>query len=65
MQRRHFKQATSFQDRIDSFAEEAGEQASRLPPGKEQEDMLRKARRADTASHLNEWVSSPGLQPPK
>jgi len=31
----------------------------------EQEDLLRKARQADTAFHMDEWLSSPGLQPPK
>jgi hypothetical protein len=27
--------------------------------------LLRRARQAETASHINDWVSSPGLQPPK
>jgi hypothetical protein len=26
---------------------------------------LRRARQAETASHINEWLTSPGLQPPK
>jgi hypothetical protein len=26
---------------------------------------LRRARQAETASHINEWVRSPGLQAPK
>ena len=26
---------------------------------------LRRARQADTASHLDEWINSAGLQPPK
>ena len=30
-----------------------------------QELLLRRARQAETASRVNEWVSSPGLQPPK
>jgi hypothetical protein len=35
------------------------------PPGKEREELLRKARQAETASRIDEWLSSPGLQPPK
>jgi hypothetical protein len=27
--------------------------------------LLRKARQAKTALHINDWLSSPGLQPPK
>ena len=27
--------------------------------------QLRKARQAETASRINEWLSSPGLQPPE
>jgi hypothetical protein len=27
--------------------------------------LIRRARQAETALHLNEWVNSPGLQPPK
>jgi hypothetical protein len=26
---------------------------------------LRRARQAETASHINEWLNSPGPQPPK
>ena len=27
--------------------------------------FVRRARQAETASHINNWLSSPGLQPPK
>jgi hypothetical protein len=27
--------------------------------------LLRKARQAETAAHVDEWLSPPGLQPPK
>jgi hypothetical protein len=53
------------QDRLVKFGTDAREKALRLPPGQEQEDMLRKARLADTASHLDGWISSLELQPPK
>lgn len=64
-QRRRFKQKLSFQERLASFATDARRTASLLPPGAEKDELLRKARQADTAAHLNEWASSPGLQAPK
>jgi hypothetical protein len=63
--RRRFKQSISFHDRLASFAQDARDEAARLPPGNERDDMLRRARQADTAAHLDEWANSPGLQPPK
>jgi hypothetical protein len=46
------------------YAESLKRQAAETPYGKERHDLMRKARQLDTASHLNEWVSSPALQPP-
>ena len=63
--RRHFKQSLSLRDRLAAFANAAREKADQLPPGPEQNDLRRKASQADTASHLTEWLNSPGLQPPK
>jgi hypothetical protein len=40
------------------------EEAKKLPHGPEREILLRKARQAETGSHLSEWLRSPGLQPP-
>jgi hypothetical protein len=34
-----------------------------LPPGPERDTALRKIRQAETASRLNSWASSPGIQP--
>jgi hypothetical protein len=63
--RRRFKQTTSLKDRLASFANEVREKARQLRPGPEQDALLKKARQADTASDLDEWANSPGLQPPK
>jgi hypothetical protein len=62
LKRGRFKQSEPLQDRLMKFAKEAREKASRLPPGPEQEDMLRKARQADTAFHMDDWLSSQELQ---
>jgi hypothetical protein len=63
--RRRFKQQVPFQDRLAAWAKEVREQAKTLPPGPEREALLKKASQADTASHLQDWASSAGLQPPK
>jgi hypothetical protein len=63
--RRRLKQAQSLKDRLASFAKDARKRADDLPSGATKDDLLRKARQADTASHLDEWCNSPGLQPPK
>jgi hypothetical protein len=64
-ERRRFKQTISLKDRLASFAKEVRDRASQLRPGPEQDALLKKARQADTASHLNDWTNSPGLEPPK
>jgi hypothetical protein len=46
-------------------SEEAKCEAEKLPYGAEREALERKARQLEIACHLNQWVSSPGLQPPK
>jgi len=65
MKRRRVKQTQSLQDRLATWAEEVREQAARLPPGPERDTLLKKLRQADTASHLEDWANSPGLQPPR
>jgi hypothetical protein len=62
---RRVKQKMSLKDRLASFAEVTREKAGRLRPGKEQDDMLMRARHADTAAHIDDWANSPGLQSPK
>ena len=62
--RRRVKQTTSLKDRLNLFATEMREKASRLPPN-ERDALLKQARLVDTASHLNDWINSPGLQPPE
>jgi hypothetical protein len=55
----------SLKDKLAAFAEATREKASALPPGLKQRDMLQKARQAETAAHMDEWLNSPGLQSPK
>jgi hypothetical protein len=65
LKRRRIPQTDSLKDRLASFAEDVRQKASRLPPGHEKDQMLRKARQADTAAHLNDWANSPGLRAPE
>jgi phage protein D len=59
------KNVTSTTERLLAAAAEARKQASLLRPGIERQNLLRKAREAEAAVHMNEWLTSPGLQPPK
>jgi hypothetical protein len=65
LKRHRVKQALSLQDRLAAFAEDARKKASDLPAGQERDELLKKAGRADTASHISAWANSPGLQAPK
>jgi hypothetical protein len=65
MQRRRFKNILTFPDRLANEAERLREKAKTKPPGPERDALLRKARQADIAAHMDKWLSSPGLQPPK
>jgi hypothetical protein len=66
MERRaHSKQIESLEARLAAEAARLRHQAKALPPGLQREELLRKARQAETGSHLTEWLTSPGLQPPE
>lgn len=62
--RRRFKQQLTLQDRLAAWSNVVMEQAAQMPPGPERDALLKKARQADVANHLDEWAKSPGLQPP-
>ena len=64
MQRRRFKQTQSLEERLAEQAKRLREEAKLLPPGALREEILRKARQAEIGSHVSEWLTSPGLQPP-
>jgi hypothetical protein len=64
MKRFRFKQDKALGEQLIREARLAREKADQLPSGEEREGLLKKARRADTTAHINEWADSPGLQPP-
>jgi hypothetical protein len=55
----------SFEDRLTYEAYRLKEQAKDVPPGPRRDDLLRKARQAETAAHISAWLTSPGLAAPK
>jgi hypothetical protein len=65
MGRKRIKQTETFDKRLAEQAQRLKDQAARMPFGKDRDDLLRRARQAETASHVNEWLSSTGLASPK
>ena len=63
--RRRFKQTLTFFERCSEEAERLRREAKKFPPGREREELENKARQAETAAHIEDWLRSPGLQPPK
>lgn len=64
MKRLRFKQDKTVGERLIKEARLAREKAEQLPPGAEREALLKKARQADLAGHIDEWLNSPGLKTP-
>ena len=64
--RRRVKHIETFEERLAQEAIKFKEAADKQHIGSmARELLLRRARQAETASHINQWLSSPGLQPPK
>jgi hypothetical protein len=64
-QRRRSSQIYTFQQHLAEEAERFKKAAEQAPAGMARELLLRRARQAETASRVNDWIRSPGLQPPK
>jgi hypothetical protein len=63
--RKRVKHATSFEARLAEESKKFKEAAEQQPHGSlARELLLRRARQAETASHMSRWLKSPGLQPP-
>lgn len=62
--RRRFRQTDPLDKRLSQEAERLRREARNMPPGVEREQVVRKARQAETAAHMSEWLNSPGLKAP-
>ena len=64
-QRRHYTQPGILEQRLaDEAYQLLRELAKLLPPGAVREATIRRARQAETGSHLGDWLRSPGLKDP-
>jgi hypothetical protein len=59
------KTTSTFEGQLAKEAIEFKEAAEKQPPGSvAREQLLRRARQAETGSHIQEWLESPGLRSP-
>ena len=63
MQRRRSVPHT-FEENIAAEKAKLEAQIAQLKPGPEMDAVLKKIRQLEAASHMSEWLSSPGLQAP-
>jgi hypothetical protein len=64
MQRRR-SSPHSFEGQIAAEKKRLEEQISRTPHGPQRAALIKKIRQLDTASHMSDWLHSPGLRPPE
>jgi hypothetical protein len=64
MERRRLKQTSPLDQRLEEQAKRLRKEAQGTPPGVERDKLIRRARQAETAAHIQQWLSFPGLQPP-
>jgi hypothetical protein len=64
MERRSFNKTQSLEERLAEEAKRLRAEAKLLPPGAIRDEMIRRARQAETGSHISEWLRSPGLRSP-
>jgi hypothetical protein len=65
MERRSFKPSAPLDQRLEEQAKRLRREAKGTPPEVERDKFIRLARQAETAAHIQEWLSSPGLQAPR
>jgi hypothetical protein len=65
MLRRRFKQLYSLKERLENEVTKLRQEADDTPPGVKRDLLLRRARHAEAAAHMDEWLNSPGLRAPQ
>jgi hypothetical protein len=55
----------SFIDRVAQTKQRLEAEIAEARPGPARQGLEKKLRQLDVASHLNEWLTSPGLQSPR
>jgi hypothetical protein len=46
------------------MAEKCAREADRMPPSAERDELLRKVKLFESYAKMDNWIASPGLQPP-
>jgi hypothetical protein len=62
--RRRFKQRLTLEERLLEDIAQLREQARNMKPGVALDQVLRRIRQNETASHMSEWLASPGMRAP-
>ena len=65
MQGRRLNQTKPLDQRLDDRAKRLRQEAKGTPPGVAREILIRRARQAETAAQMQQWIFSPALRPPK
>jgi hypothetical protein len=65
LQQRRFKELAPLDQRLAEEAERLRKEARGTPRGVEREKLIRRARQAETAARMHEWMMSPGLKAPR
>ena len=64
-QRRRYNHTQIFEQLLAEEAARFRKAAEETPPGFARELLMKRARQAETASHMSDWLRSSGLQHPK
>jgi hypothetical protein len=64
-QRRNFEQFAPLNQHLEEQAKRLRKEAKGTPPGVKREKLIRLARQAETASRIQQWITSPGLRAPQ
>jgi hypothetical protein len=65
MPRRRLRQTQSLEERLAEEADRLRKEAGAMPPSRQRDELIRRARQAETAYHMNGWLTSPGLRSPE
>lgn len=64
-ERRRFTQTEPLEKQLTAEAARLRKEARGTPPGIERDRLVRRARQAETTSHMPEWLASGELQAPR
>jgi hypothetical protein len=65
MKRRRLDQTTPWDEHLEEQAKRLRKEAQGTPLGVEREKLIRQARKAEAVARIQEWLSSPSVQPPR